>query len=190
VTRKTIALAAAVLFLGVSGCSVGGSDEGGDMHVDGDCGLGENLPLTSLISDDQLERLLGSGDYTAEPGLVVKAGKVPPEFGGQCAVTTTGTSSSDRLHITLIPKSDPGYASYRSTLETGDLAEKLGTDGYVVSEHAEDADGEDATGARAAIIEPERVVVLRVLVPAAGADTVKEAGVAVRSLADNLHHLG
>jgi len=160
------------------------------MHVDGDCGLGESLPLTSLIPEQQLEGLLGAGDYTASPGLVVKSGKVPAEFGGQCTVSKAGGGSRDLLSISLIPKSDPGYASYQSTLGAGDLAEKLGSDGYVVSEHAEDAAGPDAPGARAAIVEPERVVVLRVLVPAESADTVKQAGVAVRSVADNLHHLG
>lgn len=186
--RATIAVTAA-LILGAAGCST--SSDGEDaMTVAGDCGLGGSLPLGSLISTGQLERLLGPGDYTAQPGLTVKNGQVPPEYWGQCLVLGHGSSASQRLGITLIPKSDPSYASYQSTLSGGQVAEKIGTDGYVVSEHARDAEGHDATGARAAIIEPERVVVLRVLVPGADSDAVKEAASAVQDLADNLHHLG
>jgi hypothetical protein len=122
--------------------------------------------------------------------LLVEAGTLPPEIWGQCLVVAKGKAAGTRLDITLIPKSDPGYASYQAILAAGDVAETIGTDGYVVSEHAQDTAGEGATGARAAIIEPERVVVLRVLVPAAGGDTVEEAGVAVRTPADNPHHLG
>jgi hypothetical protein len=188
VKRATIALTAA-LILGAAGCST--TSDGKDaMTVDGDCGLGGSLPLSSLIAPAQLERLLGPGDYTAQPGLTVKNGQVPPEYWGQCLVLGHGSAASQRLGITLIPKSDPSYASYQSTLSGGQVAEKIGTDGYVVSEHARDAEGHDATGARAAIIEPERVVVLRVLVPGADSDAVKGAATAVQDLADNLHHLG
>jgi hypothetical protein len=187
VKRATTGLAAAVILL-AAGCS--NTSTGKDtMTVDGDCGLGESLPLTSLVSSSQLERLLGPGDYTAQRGVTVKGGQAPPEYWGQCLVVSHD-SPTNRLAITLIPRSDPAYASYQSTLTGGQVAEKIGTDGYVVSEHARDAEGHEATGARAAVVEPERVVVLRVLVPAAGSDTVKEAGTAVRALADNLHHLG
>lgn len=181
-------LSAAVILL-AAGCS-SSSDVKDATAVGGDCGVGESLPLTSLVSRDQLERLLGPGDYTAQKGLTVKNGQVPPEYGGQCLVVGHGSPSGSRLDITLIPKSDPGYASYQSTLTGGQVAEKVGTNGYVVAEHARDTKGHDATGARAAIVEPDRVVVLRVLVPGAGTDTVKEAGAAVQALADNLHHLG
>jgi hypothetical protein len=188
VKRVTTGLLAAVILL-AAGCS--STSDGKDaMDVGGDCGLGESLPLTSLVSRSQLERLLGPGDYTAQRGLTVKNGQVPPEYWGQCLVVGHGSPSGSRLGITLIPKSDPGYASYQSTLAGGQVAEKVGTNGYVVAEHAEDTQGHDATGARAAIVEPDRVVVLRVLVPGAGTDAVKEAGSAVQALAENLQHLG
>jgi hypothetical protein len=181
-------LAAATTLL-ATGCS-DDSSRSEAFQVGGDCGLGESLPLTSLISAEQLERLLGPGDYTAERGLTVQAGKVPAEFAGQCTVASTKDPPATRLRITLIPKADPAYASYQTTLASGELAERLGDDGYVVSENARDAEGEDATGARAAIIETERVVVLRVLVPAPDRDAVDESGAAIRMLAENLHDLG
>lgn len=180
---------AATAVLLASGCS--SSSDGKDATtVGGDCGVGESLPLTSLVSRGRLERLLGPGDYTAQKGLTVENGEVPPEYWGQCLVVGRGSPSGSRLDITLIPRSDPGYASYEATLAAGHFAEKVGTNGYVVAEHARDTKGHDTTGARAAIVEPDRAVVLRVLVPGAGTDTVKEAGAAVQALADNVRHLG
>ena len=104
--RVTTGLLATVILL-AAGCS--STSDGKDaMDVGGDCGLGESLPLTSLVSPSQLEHLLGPGDYTAQRGLTVKNGQVPPEYWGQCLVVGHGSPSGSRLGITLIPKNDPG----------------------------------------------------------------------------------
>jgi len=188
VNPATTAVAVAVM-LSVTGCSNGSRGQG-DMKINGDCGLKSALPVTSLIPVSQLKRILGPGSYTAHRGLIVEDGKVPPEFWGECVITADGESPASRLQVTLIPRSDPAYASYQSTLRAGNVTERLGADGYVVADDGSDAHGKEATGARAAIVEPSRVVVLRVLVPADGRRAAKDAGVAVRVLADNLHHLG
>jgi hypothetical protein len=180
-TRRPTAglfLASAVALL-AAGC--GGDDAGDTMKLTGDCGLGDSkIAVTRVLPTSVLEKLVPYGEYSAAGGLVVKDGRLPAAYDGNCELQDT--DGQDALRLALIHRGDPRYAQAQQALAAGDQDEfvKLDDTSYAFQDSAGDP--------RGVTVLPDRVVILQVLEPKSGVG-VEEVGDQMKPLSDRVQSL-
>lgn len=126
-----------------------------------------------------LKKIVPDGEYHAVGGLIVRDGRLPAAYDGDCALRDS--NGQDALRLALVHKGDPRYVDAETTLTTG------GQDGFVkISDTTyafSDSTGEGAV--RAVAVQPDRLVILQVLHPATGAG-VKQIGTQMATVVDGV----
>lgn len=132
--------------------------------VTGTCALdGKQYDALSPLSADQLEAVLGEGDYQVEGTVRPGANGVPE--GGACLYSRGGDSSA-LLELGINRKTDlfRTYDEARALEKTEQAHAIDGLDGYVVADPG--SGGDDSHGPLAVVFGPDhQVVTLHVLLP-------------------------
>jgi hypothetical protein len=171
-------LASAVALL-TAGC--GGDDTADTMKLTGDCGLGESkLAVEKVLPTSVLEKLIPVGAYRVAGGLVVRDGKLPAAYDGNCQLEDS--EGQNALSVALIHRGDPRYGEAQQALAAGDQDEfvKLDDTSYAFQDSAGDP--------RGVTVLADRVVILQVPKPRSGL-SVKEVGDQMKSLSERVQSL-
>jgi hypothetical protein len=192
--KRLAALAVLLVLLSTgAACSSDSDDPSGDtMKLSGNCSVTDRaLSPTAVISEEMTEKLLGKGEWKANPGLSVSdQGTLEKAFVGQCGIRPADNENDERLVIEVVPKSEPQYALARRTLASGEHITKVDDHTYVTPDPSSDSDGNRLEGAKGVLINPDYALVVRILHPAKGVNALEQAGPTVQAVADNLSHLG
>ena len=169
------AVASAALSLAtMTACSDAAHPAGRDaMHIAGGCTVkGQQRSPADLVSTEAVSALLGKGAYAMSGSLSVDGRGRPTD--GSCTITPAGRATLPLLTIGVAAPFDSTFKAARETMRSDPRITRLsGVDGYVIPDPSMDGDGQRVTGARVVTFEPDRMVVVRVLVPADGVDAVK-----------------
>ncbi|HET6166181.1 MAG TPA: hypothetical protein VFE07_05090 [Marmoricola sp.] len=183
----------AAAILGVTLCTLtltacNDKDDGGPdvTSVTGTCALdGTQYDDLSPLSSDQLEAMLGEGDYRVEGSVRPGANGIPE--GGACIYSRRDDSSA-LLELGVNRRTDlfRTYDEARALEKTEQARAIDGLDGFIVADPG--TGGDDSRGPLAVVFGPDhQVVTLHVLLPskdAPGDDTIATAAkAAAQSLA-------
>lgn len=172
------ALAAALCAVALTACS--NDDQGGTdvtTSVTGSCALdGKQYTALSPLSADQLEALLGEGDYQVEGSVRPGVDGIPE--GGACLYSSRGDSGA-LLELGVNRRTDlfRTYDEARALEKTADAHAIDGLDGFLIADPG--TGGADSHGPLAVVFGPDhQVVTLHVLVQskdAPGDDAIASA---------------
>lgn len=184
--RRSALVLAAVLgaTVGLAAC---GKDQGGSdvTSVNGTCALdGDKYAALSPLSADQLEAMLGEGDYKVEGTVRPGANGVPEA--GECSYTRSGDGDAV-IELGVNRKTDlfRTYDEARALANTAQAQAIDGSDGFIV---ADPGTGSDAShGPLAVVFGPDhQVVTLHVLVPSKDAPGDDQLATAAKAAAGAL----
>lgn len=151
--------------------------------VTGNCGLGaHSLAVSRLFPDDLLQRIVAPGDYHAVGGLIVKHGRLPAAYDGDCSLRDS--SGNDAIRLYLVHRGDPTYAVARKALAAGDL------DGFTKVDARTYVIPDNDAGAKGVSVLSDRLVIVELLTPADGVDSHRAMVAAMPGIAARVRALG